>query len=105
MTMDIKEIYFAGDNAISGTKASAYQKVYEKIRLYLEEETDPIARMAETVAIIHEEMHFFWTGFYRVMPKPGTASGAGASSDALDAAPETASWYSARSRGRPHACA
>ncbi len=47
-------------------KTFSYLKVFEKVRLYLAEETDPIARMAETAAIIHEGMHFFWTGFYRV---------------------------------------
>ena len=47
-------------------KTFSYLKVFEKVRLYLAEETDPIARMAETAAIIHEGMNFFWTGFYRV---------------------------------------
>ena len=32
-----------------------------------EGEPDPIARMAEISAIIHEGMHFFWTGFYRAV--------------------------------------
>ena len=44
-----------------------YQELFEKVRLYLEGETDPIARMAEIAAIIHEGMGFFWTGFYRVI--------------------------------------
>ena len=59
-------------------KTFSYLKVFEKVRMYLGEksdrpnvnanscEPDPIARMAETAAIIHEGMHFFWTGFYRV---------------------------------------
>ncbi len=51
-------------------KTFSYLKVFEKVRMYLAEETDPIARMAETAAIIHEGMHFFWTGFYRVTEIP-----------------------------------
>ena len=47
-------------------KTFAYLRVFEKIRLYLADETDPVARMAEIAAIIHEGMKFFWTGFYRV---------------------------------------
>lgn len=48
-------------------KNSRYQELFEKVRLYLEGETDPIARMAEIAAIVHEGMGFFWTGFYRVI--------------------------------------
>ena len=64
-------------------KTFAYLKVFEKVRMYLgaaeprgdasheaaadSGEPDPIARMAEIAAIIHEGMHFFWTGFYRVV--------------------------------------
>jgi peptide methionine sulfoxide reductase msrA/msrB len=47
-------------------KTFAYLRVFEKVRMYLADETDPIARMAEIAAIIHEGMKFFWTGFYRV---------------------------------------
>ncbi|MBP5505123.1 MAG: peptide-methionine (S)-S-oxide reductase MsrA [Bacteroidales bacterium] len=62
-------------------KTFAYLKVFEKVRLYLAEETDPVARMAETAAIVHEGMRFFWTGFYRVAEvfataKPDLGSGA-----------------------------
>jgi len=64
-------------------KTFAYLKVFEKVRMYLgaaeprgdasheaaadSGEPDPIARMAEIAAIVHEGMHFFWTGFYRVV--------------------------------------
>ena len=47
-------------------KTFAYLKVFEKVRMYLADETDPVARMAEIAAIVHEGMRFFWTGFYRV---------------------------------------
>lgn len=69
-------------------KTFAYLKVFEKVRLYLGDsasgghdtvpspgESDPIARMSEIAAIIHEVMGFFWTGFYRVMPKTIRNSG------------------------------
>ena len=66
-------------------KTFSYLKVFDKVRMYLGEkpdrpnananscEPDPIARMAETAAIIHEGMHFFWTGFYRVIDIPADA--------------------------------
>ena len=41
-------------------------KLYQDTQLILADETDPIARMAEMAALIHERMGFFWTGFYRV---------------------------------------
>ena len=47
-------------------KTFAYLKVFEKVRMYLADETDPVARMSEIAAIVHEGMRFFWTGFYRV---------------------------------------
>ena len=48
-------------------KTFAYLKVFEKVRMYLADEPDPVARMAEIAAIVHEGMRFFWTGFYRVV--------------------------------------
>lgn len=47
-------------------KVFNYVKLLQDTRLILEGESDPIARMAETVALIQERMGFFWTGFYRV---------------------------------------
>ncbi len=47
-------------------KAFRYVKLYQDIRLILADEPDPIARMAQTAALIQERMHFFWTGYYRV---------------------------------------
>ncbi|MBR5035081.1 MAG: peptide-methionine (S)-S-oxide reductase MsrA [Bacteroidales bacterium] len=64
-------------------KTFAYLKVFEKVRMYLGSgephgafpgEPDAIARMAEIAAIIHEGMRFFWTGFYRVVPKASSPS-------------------------------
>ena len=47
-------------------KAFRYVELYQDLIALLEGETDEIARMAETVALIHGRMDFFWTGFYRV---------------------------------------
>ncbi len=47
-------------------KTFRYLRLYQDIKLILEGETDGIARMANMAALIHERMHFFWTGFYRV---------------------------------------
>lgn len=48
-------------------KTFRYLRLYQDLKLVLEEEPDPIARMANTAAMVHERMHFFWTGFYRVI--------------------------------------
>lgn len=48
-------------------KTFRYLRLYQDIKLFLEGETDGIARMANLAALVHERMHFFWTGFYRVM--------------------------------------
>jgi len=47
-------------------KTFRYLRLYQDIKLFLEGETDDIARMANLAALVHERMHFFWTGFYRV---------------------------------------
>lgn len=47
-------------------KTFRYLRLYQDIKLILEGETDPVARMANLAALVHERMHFFWTGFYRV---------------------------------------
>lgn len=49
-------------------KTFRYLRLYQDLRLLLEGEADPVARMANTAALIAERMHFFWTGFYRVSP-------------------------------------
>ena len=37
-----------------------------QIASLLEGETDPIAKMANVAAVLHETFGFWWTGFYRV---------------------------------------
>ena len=46
-------------------KSFRYLRLWQDLRLLLGDEPDPIARMAETAALLQERMHFFWTGFYR----------------------------------------
>ena len=46
--------------------AFRYLRLYQDLRLLLGDEPDPIARMANTAAMIYERMKFFWVGFYRV---------------------------------------
>ena len=53
-------------------KSEKYELLREQIRALIEGETDGVAVMANVVAAIHETMGFFWTGFYRVMPKTGS---------------------------------
>ena len=47
-------------------KAFRYLRLYQDLRLLLGDEPDPVARMANTAAMIAERMKFFWVGFYRV---------------------------------------
>ena len=51
-----------------------YDSVYRQLSALLEGENDPVVRMAETAAVVHEAFGFWWTGFYRIAP---LASGAG----------------------------
>lgn len=47
-------------------KTFRYLRLYQDVKLFLGDETDLIARMANMSALIAERMRFFWTGFYRV---------------------------------------
>ena len=48
------------------SKEEKYKLLTEQIRSLIEGETDVVAVMANVCAAIHQEMGFFWTGFYRV---------------------------------------
>lgn len=48
-------------------KEDKYKLLKEQIRALTEGETDKVAIMANVCAAIHQEMGFFWTGFYRVV--------------------------------------
>lgn len=45
-------------------KAEKYQEVYKQILSVVSGETDQIANMANTAALLHEAFGFWWTGFY-----------------------------------------
>lgn len=45
-------------------KAEKYQEVYKQIQSVVSGETDQIANMANTAALLHEAFEFWWTGFY-----------------------------------------
>ena len=47
-------------------KAEKYRLLVNQIQALIAGETDVVAVMANVCAAIHETMHFFWTGFYRV---------------------------------------
>ena len=49
-----------------GGKAEKYALLYKQIAALVEGESDPIANMANIVAMIHHTFGFWWTGFYRV---------------------------------------
>ena len=54
------------------SKTENYQLLVEQIRSLVEGERNAVAVMANVAAAIHEAMGFWWTGFYRVMPKAGS---------------------------------
>ena len=47
-------------------KTDKYVMLYRQLESLLEGETDEIANMANTAALIHETFGFWWTGFYIV---------------------------------------
>ena len=52
-------------------KIEKYTLLYEQIKALIEGEADVVAVMANVVAVIHETMGFWWTGFYCVKSKAG----------------------------------
>lgn len=50
-------------------KTFVYAKLLSELELLLGDEPDVIARMSNTAAMIHQRMHFWWTGFYIVKPQ------------------------------------
>ena len=47
-------------------KTVKYQEIYKQIESVVSGETDQIANMANTAALLHEAFGFWWTGFYIV---------------------------------------
>ena len=48
------------------SKVNKYQDLYKQIEAIVSGESDMIANMANTAALIHETFGFWWTGFYIV---------------------------------------
>jgi GAF domain-containing protein len=48
------------------SKTIRYQEIYKQIESLVSDETDQIANMANTAALLHETFGFWWTGFYIV---------------------------------------
>ena len=45
------------------SKTNKYQEIYKQIESLVSDETDQIANMANTAALLHETFGFWWTGF------------------------------------------
>ena len=48
------------------SKEAQYDLLNRQLAALLEGESDPIAKMANVAAVLHEAFGFWWTGFYRV---------------------------------------
>ena len=48
------------------SKTGKYQEIYKQIESVVGGESDQIANMANTAALLHEAFGFWWTGFYIV---------------------------------------
>jgi GAF domain-containing protein len=49
------------------TRAQRYEEILPQIEAMISTETDLIANLANTAAILSEGLGFFWIGFYRMM--------------------------------------
>lgn len=46
-------------------KQARYRRIFEQLHKLMDKSSDPDARMATIVAVLHNKMeYFFWTGFY-----------------------------------------
>ena len=48
------------------SKTERYQEIYKQIESVVSDETDQIANLANTAALLHEGFGFWWTSFYMV---------------------------------------
>ena len=55
-------------NIPQGSKADIYEALLPQIEADISAETDPIANLANVAACLQEAFHFWWVGFYRVLP-------------------------------------
>lgn len=51
-------------NDMNMKKSEKYREIYNQIRSLARDESDLIANMANTAALLHEAFGFWWTGFY-----------------------------------------
>ena len=51
------------------TKKEKYRELHRQAEALLADEADPVARMSNLSALIHQGMGFWWTGFYRVQDR------------------------------------
>ncbi len=60
---------YARNNSDTSTlqKNEKYALVFKQLQALSEGETDTIALMANTAALLHETFRFWWTGYYRVV--------------------------------------
>lgn len=49
------------------SKEILYKDLLAKTKALTEGESDTIANMANIAALLHQSLHFWWTGFYRVI--------------------------------------
>lgn len=50
----------------NATKADTYEALLPQVSALIAHETDRTAALANTVAVLHHSLGFFWTGFYLV---------------------------------------
>ena len=62
-------------------KLFRYPKLVSDLKALLWDETDAVARMANTAALIKEKMGFFWVGFYLVSDADPSVHGHGGASE------------------------
>ena len=61
-----------GPNKQNMDKQEDYKLLLAQVKAMVKDESDAVANMANVAALIQEAFHFWWTGFYRVMPKAGS---------------------------------
>lgn len=65
--MHINKLDWIAGMARTCSKEEQYQLLVKQIASLIDGEDDLIAVMSNVVAIIHQQMKFWWTGFYRVV--------------------------------------
>ncbi len=50
------------------SREEKYEQLLPEIKALIDSEKDPIANMANVVAVLKEVLGFFWIGFYRHLP-------------------------------------